>query len=198
MCPNSHSEGYSFEAVMTMMELPRSTTKDYQQLAIMVLFTSAGKRADDIWRMLSKHTKFLPQSTSTPRGIRFGQDVSKTDPTGRGPVDGRQTVVLCSCLELFDCKADQTTFGKAVKANAEFACPFACPYAILKDYVKMTPDCFGEADIAEEAKQLSAYLAAGNDKKDFEFKGEFKRLMRAKTAHQDPFEVKFIHANLGK
>ena len=183
---------------MTMMELPRSNAKDFQQIAIMVLFVSAGKRAHDIHCMLSKHTKILPQTSLTPRGIRFGQDVSKTDPEGRGPEEGRQTVVLCSCLEMFDTNAEQTAFGKAVKSNPDFACPFACPFAILKDYVILTPDSFGAADNAEEAKQLATHLAAGLDKKDFKPCGEFKRLMRAKTGHKDPFAVKFMSTNLGK
>ena len=52
-------------------------------------------------------------------------------------------------------------------------------------------------DIAEEAKQLTAHFG-GNEKKDFEHKGEFEQPMRAKIGHQDPFEVKFMHFNLVK
>ena len=113
------------------------------------------------------------------------------------PEEGRQTVVLCSCLEMFDTKAEQTTFGKAVKSNPDFACPFACPFAILKDYVILTPDSFGAADNAEEAKQLATHLAAGLDKKDFKPCGEFKR-MSAKTNHKDAFAAKFMNTNLDK
>jgi hypothetical protein len=104
---------------------------------------SSGKRADDVYQMMSNEYRMLACDRDTPRRHRWIQLKSKSDPESKGPVADRTTVSCCICLDLLD-GDDKDAFVSQLKLRPFCDCVVPCPFQHIRNYVSMIPDPFGD------------------------------------------------------
>ena len=141
-------------------DLNASNGREYLDLAVASIMLSSGKRADDVYEMMSHEYKMLPCNRDTPRRHRWVQLTSKQDPAGKGPEADRTTVVSCICLEILD-DEQRAAFIDKLMLDPFCPCAVGCPFQHIANYVKMIPDCFG----VERQVEIKALKDSGSEMK---------------------------------
>ena len=136
------------ESVKSIYDLTAISARDFIDLAVGSIMLSAGKRADDVYELMSNEYQVLAADPIVPRRHRWVQLTSKQDPEGKGPESDRTTVVFCICLELLD-EDDKEAFICKLKMDPFCLCAKPCPFQHIANYSSLIPDCFGiERDAA--------------------------------------------------
>ncbi len=79
----------------------------------------------------------------------------KNDPRGEGPIEDREFMVPCLCLQLLSA-SQVKAFKRNLRNNPNIECPCPCPFQMISHYMSKIPDPFGR--IAESAQEAPLRL----------------------------------------
>jgi hypothetical protein len=126
------------------LELASTDLEMIQDIAYVLLTTYTGMRLKNVYDLFSKDVTFVnyEPTTSNPRHYRMICNTNKNDRSGVGPIENREFLLPCICLQSINGK-EKTNFIRNLISNPLCVCVRPCPFRSVRSYINLCPDPTG-------------------------------------------------------